>query len=222
MFSDHDIAHPPYLAMGGRGGWHPWKHGGGGGFWGGGGGSVPGGRKLSSADLELLILALLERKPAHGYELIRAVEEHSGGFYTPSPGVVYPALTFLAEIGHATAEPDGNRKLYRITDSGRTHLEGHRGTAIGILEGLRRIGRRMEQVREAYAGVTDADPEAPEDLHQARHALKMALYGKRGCDAAEARRLAAILRRATVEILGADTPPPGSKPGPKDDETEPR
>ncbi|MEE3625117.1 PadR family transcriptional regulator [Nitrospirillum sp. BR 11752] len=221
MFSDHTTSHPPCLAMGGRGGWHHWKHGGGfgggGGFWGGGGG-VPGGRKLSSADLELLLLALLERKPAHGYELIRAVEEHSGGFYTPSPGVIYPALTFLAEIGRATAEPDGNRKLYRITDSGRTHLEGHRGTAIGILEALRRIGMRMEQVREAFAGVTDADPEASEELHQARHALKSALYGKRGCDAAEARRLAAILRRAIAEILGDNTPPPGTK----DDKTEPK
>ncbi|TWB80012.1 NADPH-dependent ferric siderophore reductase [Nitrospirillum amazonense] len=191
--------------MGGRGGWHHWKHGGGfsggGGFWGGGGGGMPGSRKLSSADLELLLLALLERKPAHGYELIRAVEEQSGGFYTPSPGVIYPALTFLAEIGYAAAEPEGNRKLYRITDSGRAHLEGHRGTAVAILEGLRRIGGRMEQVREAFAGVTDADPAASEDLHQARHALKSALYGKRGCDAAEARRLAAILRRATAEIL---------------------
>lgn len=194
--------------MGGHGGWPHWKHGGGGhgGFWGGGGGGMPGGgRKLSSADLQLVLLALLEQKAAHGYELIRALEERSGGFYAPSPGVIYPALTYLDEIGHAVAEPEGNRKLYRLTDAGQAHLESHRGTALAILEALSRIGGRMDQVREAFAGVTDADPAASEELHRARHALKSAMYAKRGCDAVEARRLADILRRATAEILNNDT-----------------
>src|ERR1700723_824874 len=71
------------------------------------------GRKLPSADLQLLILQLLAEKPRHGYEIIKALEERSKGFYVPSPGMVYPALTYLEEIGHATVEADGARKLHR-------------------------------------------------------------------------------------------------------------
>ena len=50
---------------------------------------------LASGDLQLIVLALLQEKPRHGYEIIKALEEHSSGLYTPSPGVVYPALTYL-------------------------------------------------------------------------------------------------------------------------------
>src|SRR5208282_842328 len=72
-----------------------------------GGGSFRTGRKLSSADLQLIILALLAEKPSHGYELIKSLEERSSGFYSPSPGMVYPALSYLEEIGHASVEPEG-------------------------------------------------------------------------------------------------------------------
>ena len=62
------------------------------------------GRKLASVDLQLLILGLLAEKPRHGYEIIKALDERSKGFYVPSPGMVYPALTYLEEIGHATVD----------------------------------------------------------------------------------------------------------------------
>jgi hypothetical protein len=62
------------------------------------------GRKLGGDDLQLLILALLAEKPAHGYEIIKALSERSGGFYSPSPGMVYPALTYLEEIDYASVE----------------------------------------------------------------------------------------------------------------------
>src|SRR6202020_1345913 len=80
------------------------------------------GRKLASGDLQLLILDLLAEKPRHGYEIIKALEERSKGFYVPSPGMVYPALTYLEEIGHATVETEGTRKLYQLTDLGRAYL----------------------------------------------------------------------------------------------------
>src|SRR5580692_8943972 len=95
---------------------------------GGGRGGFGPGRKLGSADLQLLLLALLAEKPSHGYELIKAVEERSHGYYTPSPGMVYPALTFLEEIGHASVEQEGTRKLYRATDAGLKHLADNRAT----------------------------------------------------------------------------------------------
>ena len=189
-------------ASGRHGGWHGLHHGGRGrGFWGSGSGGLPGARKLSSAELQLVVLALLEERPAHGYQLIRALEERSGGFYAPSPGVIYPALTYLDEIGYAAVEPEGHRKLYRITETGRAHLDSNRVNADAILDALSRIGGRMDEVREAFAGLDDADPRAADDLHRARRTLKHALKRKRSCDPAEARRIAEILNRATAEIL---------------------
>jgi len=189
---------------GGHGGFGFGGRGGGRGFMGGRG--VPGGRKLSSADLQLVVLTLLERQAAHGYELIRTLEETSNGFYTPSPGVIYPALTYLEEIGHTTVEPDGARKLYRITDAGRAHLDANRTSAQAMLDALSRIGERMEQVREAFAGLDALDPRAADDLHRARHALKHALLSTRDCTPDEARRITAILDRTTAEILGRANP----------------
>lgn len=166
-----------------------------------GGDDLPTGRKLASAELQLVLLALLAERPAHGYELIRTLEERSGGFYAPSPGMVYPALTYLEEVGQASVAPDGNRKLYDLTEAGRAELDANRARADSILDALKRIGARMEQVREAYSGLTDADPRAADELHRARHAIKHALYARRGCSPDEARRIAAILDRATAEIL---------------------
>lgn len=165
-----------------------------------GDGGFPRGRRLGSAELQLVLLALLAEKPAHGYELIRKLEERSAGFYTPSPGMIYPALTYLEEIGHAEASQDGNRKLFTITAAGSAHLTEHKEEADTILAALERIGGRMAEVREAFAGVEDADPQAGEDLHRARHELKHALMRKRGCAPDEARRIAGILARAAAEI----------------------
>src|SRR5580704_14815032 len=178
------------------------------GFMGGfSGGDFPAGRKLDAIDIQLVILALLAERPAHGYELIKTIEERSGGFYAPSPGVIYPALTYLNEIGHASVEQQGTRKLYSITAEGQTHLAANRAAAETILDALSRIGGRMDQVREAFAGVGDADAGASDEIHRARHALKHALHRKRGCDVEEAKRIAKILDRATSEILGSAAAP---------------
>src|SRR5580704_12004833 len=95
----------------------------------GGGNDFTSGRKFEAVDLQLVILAFLAERPAHGYELIKAIEERSGGFYTPSPGVIYPALTYLHEIGHTSVEQQGTRKLYSITPEGKTHLDENRANA---------------------------------------------------------------------------------------------
>jgi DNA-binding PadR family transcriptional regulator len=188
------------FAMGGHHGRHGFGHGRPGFMGGRGGGDVPWGRKLGSKDLQLLILALLAERPAHGYELIKTIEERSGGFYSPSPGMIYPALTYLDEIGHATIEQEGSRKLYRITPEGESHLASNRAAADAILEAFSRIGSRMDDVREAFAGAGDSD--ASDEIHRARHALKDALRRKHRCDPKEAKRIARILDRATAEILG--------------------
>src|SRR5881397_3252688 len=127
-----------------------------------GGRNFVAGRKLASGDLQLLILVLLEKKPRHGYEIIKALEEHSRGFYSPSPGMVYPALTYLEELGYAVVEAEGTKKLYRITDDGRRHLDERRAFAEAIFAQLRWVGSRMEHVRRAFEGdnaasATDSD-----------------------------------------------------------------
>ena len=89
------------------------------GDWGGFGGNFRIGRMLASGDLRLVALYLIEQQPRHGYDLIKAIEEHSHGFYSPSPGIVYPALTYLEEAGYVTSAAEGNKKLYTITEEGR-------------------------------------------------------------------------------------------------------
>ncbi len=168
-------------------------------------GAFRAGRKLSSGDLQLLILALLARQPAHGYELIKTIEDISGGFYTPSPGMIYPALTYLDEIGHAVCEAEGNKKLFRITETGLSALSADRAGADRILDDLAHIGSKMDAVRDVMEGrgpQAGQDPEAHghEALEVARLAIKTALFHKRGCSTDEASRLADILRRAVAEI----------------------
>src|ERR1700754_4235070 len=117
--------HIPHYGAGRGGQRHFGASGGRHGFFGSGpfGGGFRGGgmrtaRVLRSGDLQLLILLLLSEKPRHGYEIIKAIEEHSSGVYTPSPGMVYPALTYLEETGYAEATAEGTKKLYSITAAG--------------------------------------------------------------------------------------------------------
>src|SRR5215468_463531 len=108
------------------------------------------GRRLASGDLRLVLLALLAERASHGYELIKALEERSGGFYSPSPGMVYPALTYLEEVGRASVEADGAKKLYSITTAGRDYLEANREAADAMLAQLSFIARKMGRVREIF------------------------------------------------------------------------
>ena len=118
------------------------------GEWGGFGGNFRIGRMLASGDLRLVALYLIEQQPRHGYDLIKAIEEKSHGFYSPSPGIVYPALTFLEEAGYVTSSAEGNKKLYTITDEGRTHLADNREAIESTLDFLGKAGARMEEWRE--------------------------------------------------------------------------
>ena len=182
-----------------------------GGFMGGEGGQgFRTGRKLTSGELQLVVLALLAEKPSHGYEIIKALEERSGGFYVPSPGMVYPALTYLEEIGHSTVQAEGSKKLYSITEEGRVFLEKNREVVNAILSQLERIGSRMDTVRRAFSGEAPADDEeadAPgfgwrgyKEAWLARRELKMALHERKHSSPEEYKRIAEILRRAAEEI----------------------
>jgi len=162
------------------------------------------GRKLGAADLQLLLLHLLAEKPRHGYELIKALEERSRGYYVPSPGMVYPALTYLEELGYAAVEAEGAKKLYRPTEEGLRHLEENREAIEAILDQLEEIGRKMERIRRAFAEGEAGEEEdgrgGSRELWLARRELRQAIRDKRGSSPEEAKRIAEILRRAAEEI----------------------
>ncbi|WP_028602188.1 PadR family transcriptional regulator [Ottowia thiooxydans] len=88
------------------------------------------GRVLAHGGLKLVLLRLIAEKPSHGYELIKAIEEQVNGSYSPSPGVVYPALTLLEEMGYVSVGAvEGGRKLHTITDAGLQFFESQRDEA---------------------------------------------------------------------------------------------
>jgi DNA-binding PadR family transcriptional regulator len=175
-------------------------------------------KMLASGDLQLIILALLSEKPRHGYEIIKQVEEHSSGTYSPSPGMVYPALTYLEEMGHAESESEGAKKLYKITEAGTKHLNENRAAAEEILEQLARYGRKVSQFQREF--VEQEDEEREDDAGNVRHGIKAewrqakrefrelrndfksALYEKLDASPEERKRIIGIFRRAIEEIRG--------------------
>ncbi len=81
-------------------------------------------RSFEQGELRWVILSLIAEKESHGYELIRAIEEKMGGAYSPSPGVIYPTLTLLEDLGYiAPVDAAGPKKAYAITPEGRAALE---------------------------------------------------------------------------------------------------
>ncbi|WP_341676201.1 PadR family transcriptional regulator [Niveibacterium sp. SC-1] len=177
------------------------------------------GRKLRSADLQLLILSLLGEQPRHGYELIKAIDERSQGYYVPSPGMIYPALSYLEEVGHAKVDLDGTKKRYSLTPEGEAFLAENRATADALIEQLARMGERMARAREAWSGEGEAAEDNGEsgffgrfrgrrhlagELHEAFHALKHAVRACLVAGPEEQRRIAGILKRAAEEIARRD------------------
>src|ERR1700758_5365558 len=104
------------------------------------------GRFFAHGDLRLVILHLIAEAPRHGYEIIKEIEEKVGGAYSPSPGVIYPTLTLLEELGYVTVESaEGGKKLYRITEAGDAELAGKKGVVDSIFA-------RMAELHERYEG----------------------------------------------------------------------
>jgi len=100
------------------------------------------GRFFAQGDLRLVILHLIAERPRHGYEIIKEIEDQVGGAYSPSPGVIYPTLTLLEELGHATVTPgNGAKKLYAITAEGRAYLDAYRPAVEALLARMQEAGR---------------------------------------------------------------------------------
>jgi DNA-binding PadR family transcriptional regulator len=109
-----------------------------------------GGRRARRGDVRTGLLSLLADKPMHGYDLIRELEERSGGAWRPSPGSIYPTLQLLEDEGLVTAEEQDGKRVYTITDAGRAELVERRERA-GAQEPWEfgPLGEGLGQLRES-------------------------------------------------------------------------
>ncbi|WP_228129200.1 PadR family transcriptional regulator [Pusillimonas sp. T7-7] len=163
------------------------------------------GRKFNTEELQLMLLCLLNGVPAHGYELIKRLDDISHGYYSPSPGVLYPALGQLESLGFAQVELSGKRKTYQITPAGQDHLQTHAERAQRLHAILQHAAKKMlwmKQAEESEADAAQATGWLPEFV-DARKSLKAALLMQSQAGHAEQRRIVAILQRATQKILQA-------------------
>ncbi|HEY8998119.1 MAG TPA: PadR family transcriptional regulator [Edaphobacter sp.] len=133
----------------------------------GGGGPFGGGRMFGGQDLRYVILQLISEKPSYGYEIIKSIQERLGGNYAPSPGIVYPMLTMLEEMGYASVTQEGTRKLYAITEEGAKALAENKAVVDAIFA-------RMEHSRSAF------ESQRPQQIERAIENLRMALRMKMG------------------------------------------
>jgi DNA-binding PadR family transcriptional regulator len=125
----------------------------------------------------------LRQGPRHGYEIIKALEERAGGQYTPSPGVVYPTLQFLAEAGMVRAEQDGDRRVFRLTEEGERELNLHADeiaefwaqfappSAPGARAEVQFVDEELEYLVRTVRGALRGDPSA-ERVRQIRQAIE--------------------------------------------------
>jgi DNA-binding PadR family transcriptional regulator len=147
-------------------------------------------RLFDHGELRLVVLALIAEQPRHGYEIIKEIEDRVAGTYSPSPGVIYPTLTMLEELGHATVAESNGKKLYAITPSGAAELVSSKIALDGALA-------RMTSVRMANSGGP-----AP-DIIRATENLKLALRLRQGrgpLSEEQIRAIASALDTAAVTI----------------------
>jgi DNA-binding PadR family transcriptional regulator len=109
---------------------------------------------FAHGSLRLYLLALLDERPRHGYELIQALSERFGGTYSPSAGTIYPRLSKLEEEGLVSKSTDGRKTVYEITDAGRAELEARRHELDEIENDLTDSVRRLAD--DVRAEVNDA------------------------------------------------------------------
>ena len=146
------------------------------------------GLAFRKGDLKFVILGLLQEKPRHGYDIIRELEDRSEGLYKPSPGVIYPTLQMLEEMGYATSREEEGKKVYTVTEEGARFLAESREAAGDMKDRIRKrwsfrnIGRMAGVMRE---------------YHSLEHVIG---DGFRSLDEDKATRVREILARARRDI----------------------
>src|ERR1700756_2467572 len=157
-------------------------------------------RMLAQGDLRLIALALIAEQPRHGYEIIKVLEDKTAGWYSPSPGIVYPTLTYLEEAGYVTAEVEGAKKRYAITDEGRAHLEENRDFVDAVLERLAFIGERGARMRRRFGGDDDDRRGMPPLVRAAIENLREVAAKRLDDDDEAEAKVVEVLARAAAEL----------------------
>ena len=150
-------------------------------------------RVVRKGELKFVLLRLLSDEPMHGYELMRRLEEESGGLYTPSPGSVYPTLQLLEDQGYVSSTQEDGKRVYRLTAAGRDFLEEHRTRT-------RDIFGRFVHMGERFAGSAMRDV-TRSFIHLAQVSFERATGGQG--DPETLARVKSILDRAAREIDSA-------------------
>jgi DNA-binding PadR family transcriptional regulator len=163
------------------------------------------GHRLERGDLRFVILDLLEEHPSYGYELIHALEERFHGFYSPSPGTIYPTLQWLEDLGYVTVSEQDGRKMYAITDEGRRFLAASQPRVDEIWTRLRGWWSPFDH------------KEFRDDMHDFMHDMqdmvKDLRHEARWADPDKLRRVREVVMRAGREIDDILREPP-ARPGP--------
>ena len=157
-------------------------------------------RMLAQGDLRLIALALIAQEPRHGYEIIKLVEEKTSDWYSPSPGIVYPTLTYLEEAGYVTASTEGAKKLYAITPEGRVYLEANRDVVDAVLDRLTALGERINRWRRSERGERGNRRTLPPLVEATLDHLRETVGKRLEGDAEDESRLVEILARAAAEL----------------------
>jgi DNA-binding PadR family transcriptional regulator len=125
-------------------------------------------RVFDHGDLRFILLSMVAAKPAHGYDLIKALEDRMGGGYSPSPGVIYPTLTMLEEQGFAQVTAKDSKKLYQATPDGNAFLQANRAVVDAIQTRIDEIARERSMV---------PDPRIIRAMENLKTALRLRLAG---------------------------------------------
>ncbi len=157
-------------------------------------------RMLAQGDLRLVALSLIAEAPRHGYENIKLVQEKTADWYSPSPGIIYPTLTFLEEAGYVTGSTEGSKKLYTITEEGRAYLKSNRDVADVVLDRLNALGEKVSRWRRASRGERGDRRNLPPLVEAAFDHLRETVGKRLDNDAEDEARLVEILARATTEL----------------------
>jgi len=182
---ERHFARPPSewndLGLSGRHGGHRGRHG-------RHSGDRPG-RLFDHGELRFVLLSLIAEKPRHGYEIIKAIEDRAGGAYSPSPGVIYPTLTMLEELGYTALTEQDGKKLYALTEAGEAYLRENQRTVDGVA------------ARLAEAAAARGDGPAPQIVRAVENlklALRLRLSG--ALTEAQIRAVAAALDAAATAV----------------------
>lgn len=169
------------------------------------------GKWLSADDLRLVVLYLLSERPRHGYDIIRAIETHTSGFYAPSPGMIYPILSRLETDELAVPKENGTKKIFELTQQGRSLLSKNSQTIVTIMEQIKTFGEKMayfqnqllqeEQANERWGGGFGRENlDLKTEFVKTRRELKAAIFEKIAASFEEKKRVLEVMKKAVAEI----------------------